>query len=140
MPRTRRPSYQLTVPNASQGRTHHAADPGSDTLPRVHLIAGWRGPTSGRVLPTPRASDPDEARPGDATNKMNDERVPYDVAQIARLVRGASICDECLGLKTGLLVRRISDVLNEFAETIKFATTVARCDTCLKSTEVHRLG
>ena len=64
----------------------------------------------------------------------------YDTAQIARLVAGASLCDECLGRKTGLLVRRVRDVLNQFAEAVKLMTKQGRCDACLKMTVVHRLG
>jgi hypothetical protein len=60
--------------------------------------------------------------------------------EIVALITVVAICDDCLARKTGLPPRRVADVLNEIASTLKLTTTPGRCASCLKQTIVHRVG
>jgi hypothetical protein len=44
------------------------------------------------------------------------------------------------GRKTGLTVTRVDEVLAHIRKTIAVTSSVARCDSCLNQTVVHRLG
>jgi len=63
-----------------------------------------------------------------------------DASEIAGLITATPMCDDCLAHKTGLLPRRVRQVMNRLARTVKITMSSGRCAGCLKQTVVHRLG
>jgi hypothetical protein len=63
----------------------------------------------------------------------------YDSIEITALISTASICNDCLADKTGILARRVQTVLNQIARSVNLMTAPGRCSRCLKQTVVHRL-
>jgi hypothetical protein len=63
-----------------------------------------------------------------------------DISFAATLSRDASLCVDCLARMTGVPRSKMSDVVRHLRKTVKVSSKVARCDSCLKQTVVHRLG
>ncbi len=60
-------------------------------------------------------------------------------AELATKITGASICADCLTNKLGPRWQA-NNTLGRLSRGLTTATRVARCDNCLRTTVVHRVG
>jgi hypothetical protein len=63
-----------------------------------------------------------------------------DVPLIASVLGGASLCGDCIARKTGIARARVDEALERIGRSLALPTANGRCDACLKTTAVHRLG
>ena len=63
-----------------------------------------------------------------------------DLPILTSVLRGASLCTDCLARKSGSPRGTIAAAMGMIAKTVKVTTSVARCDGCLALETVYRLG
>jgi hypothetical protein len=63
-----------------------------------------------------------------------------DASLIIGLIIEVSVCGDCIARKAGIPRGQVDDTLKRLTHTVKLTSTVARCDSCLKTSVVHRLG
>jgi hypothetical protein len=64
----------------------------------------------------------------------------FDAPLVTAIITAAVVCADCIASKVGLAVTRVDEVLIHIRKTVAVTSRVARCDSCLKTTVVHRLG
>jgi hypothetical protein len=63
-----------------------------------------------------------------------------DFPLIASLITDASLCGACLARKTGLRPGQMRGLVNRMAGTVTVTSKIDRCNSCLQSAVVYRLG
>lgn len=63
-----------------------------------------------------------------------------DASLIIDLIIEVSVCGDCIARKAGVPRGQVDGTLKRLTHTVKITTKVARCDSCLKTSVVHRLG
>jgi hypothetical protein len=67
-------------------------------------------------------------------------RSDLDGSLIASFISDASLCGDCLARKTGSRPGQVRQAVTRMAGTVKVRSNIDRCDGCLKSAVVYRLG
>ena len=62
------------------------------------------------------------------------------VAHIMITIKGAFLCDSCIGKKTGLGENDIATMLAHIGKTVSIRIDFGRCDGCLRADLLRRLG
>lgn len=63
-----------------------------------------------------------------------------DAGLIASLITGASLCGDCIAHKAGVPRWQVDDSVTHIGGTVKVTSQIERCNGCLRTTVVHRLG
>ena len=63
-----------------------------------------------------------------------------DIPEITSVLHGAPLCTTCIGRKIGVSRKDVDSGIEDIRRTLYVIANVARCDMCLRTTLVHRLG